>query len=207
MLAIAASGVVAEKTGDARDEYNALSLAVLTILDRWNEHRGTPTRPLPMSSARGNGTLNLLRKLLREHQPVDIYSRLSDRLEQFIAESNPLIPGAADALAAGRLDELGQLVAESQNLAERLLKNQVPETIYLAKSARDYGAVAASSFGAGFGGSVWALVRSAEAEEFLSAWRTAYSELFPKRRKSSTFFLTTGGQPAMDISKLIPASC
>jgi len=200
VLAIAASGVVAEKTGDARDEYNALSLAVLTILDRWNEQTKHADATLADVIARGNGTLNLLRKLLREHQPADISSRLGNRLEQFIAESNHLIPAAADALAAGRLDELGQLVAESQNLAERLLKNQVPETIFLAKSARDCGAVAASSFGAGFGGSVWALVRSAEAEEFLSAWRTAYAELFPKRRKSSTFFLTTGGQPAMDVS-------
>jgi len=38
------------------------------------------------------------------------------------------------------------------------LGNQIPQTIFLAKTARQLGAVAASAFGAGFGGSVWALV-------------------------------------------------
>jgi galactokinase len=38
VLAIGASGVVAEKTGEARDAYNALSLAVGAILNRWNEY-------------------------------------------------------------------------------------------------------------------------------------------------------------------------
>ena len=39
-----------------------------------------------------------------------------------------------------------------------LLGNQVPETIALARAALAHGAFAACSFGAGFGGSVWALV-------------------------------------------------
>ena len=42
-----------------------------------------------------------------------------------------------------------------------LLENQVPQTIGLARSARQCGAAAASAFGAGFGGSVWALVGAA----------------------------------------------
>ena len=60
----------------------------------------------------------------------------------------------------------GKLVDESQVAAEELLGNQVPETISLAKHARALGAYAASAFGAGFGGSVWALVSRSEAEQF-----------------------------------------
>jgi len=53
---------------------------------------------------------------------------------------------------------LGGLVDRSQELTTTHLRNQVPETIFLAKAAREEGAIAASAFGAGFGGSVWALV-------------------------------------------------
>jgi len=54
----------------------------------------------------------------------------------------------------GTWDKIGVLIDRSQDGAERLLGNQVPETIALARLARDLGAVAASAFGAGFGGSV-----------------------------------------------------
>ena len=57
-------------------------------------------------------------------------------------------------------------------MAERLLGNQVPETISLASTARALGAAAASAFGAGFGGSVWALVPEADAHAFASDWLT-----------------------------------
>ena len=40
----------------------------------------------------------------------------------------------------------------------------------MAKLAREHGAFASSSFGAGFGGSVWALVPAAEAAAFGERW-------------------------------------
>jgi galactokinase len=200
LLAVAASGVVAEKTGEARNDYNALSLAVLTIRDRWNKHTRNADPSLADVVARGNKALNQLRKILREHESADSSKRLIDRLEQFVAESSRLIPSAANALAAGRIDELGHLVETSQDLAERLLHNQVPETSFLAKSAKDHGAAAASAFGAGFGGSVWALVPADDSEQFLSNWRSQYISKFPARAPASTFFLTAGGHPALDVS-------
>jgi galactokinase len=201
VLAIAASGVIAEKTGAARDSYNALSLAVQTIVERWRQHSGANDTTLAAIVARGEPTLTQLRRLLSEiRDGAFSASRLIDRLEQFVMESNQIIPAAADALAEGRLKDLGQLGDTSQDLSERLLRNQVAETSFLAKSARDCGAVAASAFGAGFGGSVWALVRSAEAERFLAAWRKAYLRQFPERTSSSTFFVTAGGQSAQQIT-------
>ena len=72
------------------------------------------------------------------------------------AQSGEIVPQASEALAAGELEPFGRLVDRSQHAAEKLLGNQTPETVFLAASARRLGAVAASSFGAGFGGSVWA---------------------------------------------------
>jgi len=57
----------------------------------------------------------------------------------------------------------------------------IEETIRLAALAREAGAFAASSFGAGFGGSVWALVRAGEADQFAAAWRTAYQRTAANR--------------------------
>src|SRR5204862_4044059 len=82
---------------------------------------------------------------------------LVERVEQLDIESR-IVRASGDALAAGDLDRLGKLVEESQAAAERLLGNQIPETIELARSARELGAVAACAFGAGFGGSVYALL-------------------------------------------------
>src|SRR5699024_2437301 len=86
-----------------------------------------------------------------------------DRLDQFLRESGVLVPRAHLALAGGDLDAFAAAVAESQHLAETQLRNQVPETITLVQQAKSLGARAASAFGAGFGGSVWALVPTADA--------------------------------------------
>ncbi len=59
--------------------------------------------------------------------------------------------------------------------------------------ARSHGAVAASAFGAGFGGSVWALVRTADAPAFIEAWRRDYLGRFPAHADLAQFFVTTPG--------------
>jgi galactokinase len=94
---------------------------------------------------------------------------------------------------------LGQLVDRSQRGAEQLLGNQVPETFHLARSARSLGAAAASAFGAGFGGSVWSLVRRDDAERFERCWRESYEAHFPEQADRATFFITTAGPAAMRL--------
>ena len=81
-------------------------------------------------------------------------------------ESNEIVPRGGDFLANGDMKSFGASVDRSQLLAEKLLGNQTPETVELARSARAIGAAAASAFGAGFGGSVWALVSSSRADIF-----------------------------------------
>jgi galactokinase len=106
----------------------------------------------------------------------EAYNRLADpagmtgaRLEHLRAE-NARVAEAAEAFATGDIARIGELAAASQRDAERLLGNQVSETIVLVASALDLGAAAASSFGAGWGGSVWALVEERRAAAFAEKW-------------------------------------
>ena len=80
--------------------------------------------------------------------------------------------------------------------AVRMLHNQVPETIYLARRARELGAVAASAFGAGFGGSVWALVAHGYATDMCETLRADYATAFPQHAAAAEFFITAAGEPA-----------
>jgi len=121
------------------------------------------------------------------------------RFEHFFNESEEIVPSAGDALAAGDLPALGRLVDLSQKLAEGFLGNQVPETVFLARAARELGAAAASSFGAGFGGSVWALVRCDEAERFLADWAARYRGAFPLPAARAAFFLSGAGPAAAEL--------
>ena len=92
-----------------------------------------------------------------------------------------------------RLD-VGALVQEVTGVDEGLR-----HTIALAESARKLGALAASAFGAGFGGSVWALVRRSEADDFLDAWRQHYTECFPERADDAELFHSRPSSCAHEI--------
>jgi galactokinase len=195
VLAVAVSGVIAEKTGAARDAYNHASLAAGAVLKAWRRASGREHASLAQAVAESG--VNALREAVRE-TAVDGFStaRLLDRLEQFHAESFEIVPSAAAALEAGRLEEFGTLVARSQDLAERCLGNQVAETITLARTAREHGAIAASAFGAGFGGSVWALVPEREAAAFTERWASAYRARFAGAATGAAFLTTRPGDAA-----------
>jgi len=75
----------------------------------------------------------------------------------------------------------------------------VPETRDLARLAREQGALAASAFGAGFGGSVWSLVPRAEAAQLIQRWSGAYVAQYPVRESTCDFFATGAGPCAFPI--------
>lgn len=185
-LVIAVSGVVADKTGGAREHYNRAARAVATMLAAWRAATGRDDPSLAAALASAPDAPDRLRGL------VD--PSLLPRLDQFIAESEEIVPAAGDALLRGDVTALGPLVGRSQRLAEENLGNQVPETIALARAARAQGAAAASAFGAGFGGSVWALVETRAAAAFLDAWRDAYRREFPAAAGRAEFFPTGVGE-------------
>jgi galactokinase len=193
-LAIASSGVLAEKTGEAMAKYNRASLLVSALLELWRTGTGRADRSLADAIRSSADAPDRLRRIIVEcpHVAFD-QGALSRRLEQFIEESERIIPTAASALEQGELKTFGALVDESQRLTEELLDNQVPQTICLARTARRNGALAASAFGAGFGGSVWALVEMGMADAFLAAWARDYRQHFPAECERATFFLSGAG--------------
>jgi galactokinase len=121
---------------------------------------------------------------------------LGPRFAQFREEVEIVVPGVGDALRDRDFTALGTLVDRSMAMAEYALRNQVPETSFLARAARERGAVAASAFGAGFGGAVWAMVRAEEADAFVEAWRAAYLAAFPSRGEKARWLVTRPGAPA-----------
>jgi len=189
-LVVAVSGVQAEKTGAAKDRYNRISRSAREILGRWNAATrrddaslGDAVRSAPEAPAR-------LRALVGD-DPV-----LRGRLDQFVLESEVIIPGAARALASGDLLEFGRLVDLSQHQAETALGNQVPQTVALQSLAREHGAHAASAFGAGFGGSVWAMVDADGADDFAREWIAAYALAHPAVGGAASWLVTRPGAPA-----------
>jgi galactokinase len=190
---IGVSGVVADKTGSAKARYNRASQGVQSTLALWRSASGSKASTLAEAATSSPETPEQIRAALGLSANTKNSRWLLDRFDQFWRESEEIIPRAGDALAKRDLQAFGELVAESQAAAETLLGNQIPETVWLAREARALGAHAASAFGAGFGGSVWALVSRNRADEFVESWRDAYltSEFYAAR--SSQFFLTAPG--------------
>ena len=183
---IASSGVTAEKSGAALERYNRLATLAHAGADRLREATVVASSSLA-------GAVHVLGSAARDRQALDALlgdAALGERVWQFAVESEELIPAAGDALETGDLAMLGRVVDRSMRNAAGHLHNQIDETVFLARRARELGAVAASAFGAGFGGSVWALVRRAEADAMARALAAEYATAFPARADRSELFVT-----------------
>lgn len=200
VLVIASSGVTAEKTGTARKPYNEISREASLVLEGWRQMSGRDDVSLAAAVRSSPEAPDRIREMIRAATfPVAAGTsvrRLADRFEHFLDESERIVPEAAQALAANRLDVFAGLAARSQEQAERLLGNQVPETIFLAAAARRMGALAASAFGGGFGGSVWAMVPARDASGFESELAARYRASFPNRADAARIFTTLPGPSA-----------
>ncbi|HEY0970348.1 MAG TPA: galactokinase family protein [Gemmatimonadales bacterium] len=195
-FAIASSGVRAEKAGAARERYNRAAGLMSAAAELWRGATGRGDATVGAALDAVPGAADRLRAILAasrdgRYAPEELVARA----EQFVAEEREIIPAASDALLCVDLARFGALVDRSQELAERLLGNQIAETVQLARSARELGAPAASAFGAGFGGSVWALVADGEADDFVERWRAGYLARFPEHGGDAQFFTTRAGPP------------
>lgn len=172
ILAVAVSGVVAEKTTNARERYNRVAARARDAVAAWNRASGSNDANLGYALA---------------HAPAaDVLATMGNpdlhlRTAQLIAESQEIIPACIAALGRNDLATFGAQVARSQALAESNLFNQVPETTALVRLALEHGAVAASAFGAGFGGSVWAAFPEGcdRSKPWLAAYRTLHPAVAP----------------------------
>jgi galactokinase len=194
VFVIGASGITASKAGEHRERYNQAVDALQALLALWRARTGETPVTLGTLLDEDEGIADRLRALIDESPPGAVPAEvLHNRLDHFVAEARRIVPSATRALAAGDLETFGRLVDESQALAERWLGNQIPETSALARLARTLGAEGASAFGAGFGGSVWALVPEHDADRFRDAWRAAYEAEFPMLASRAAFFKTHAG--------------
>jgi len=197
IFAIAASGVVAEKTGAALERYNDLARLTAQLAELAEDRRSRALGTLLMADP---GAASALAGRLAAWPDRTERARLLARLTQLDGECRSIIPGVAHALRHGDLGRLGELVAASQQAAVSGLENQVPETVALVDLARCHGAVAASAFGAGFGGSVWAMVERARAASFVAEWDQAYKKAFPTHVNAAAVFLTRPAPPASRLA-------
>jgi galactokinase len=191
---VGASGVPSDKTGSLRDAYNRLSRAAGALSDCWRGATGRHDASLLAAATSASDAPQRMREILDSSSRADFSPTvLRERFDQFFSETVEIIPPAAEAIARRQEKAFGLLVDRSQALAEQLLQNQIPQTVALARSARAIGAIAASSFGGGFGGSVWALVPAAESTRFKSRWAAAYFRAFPDCADRAVFFETRPG--------------
>lgn len=185
------SGVEADKAGSARDRYNRASLATRALVDVWTQ-AGEPGATLAAALASGPHAEDRLRRLIAASTHVSFSADdLSVRLSHFTAE-DARVPAALSAFQDEDADRLGELSAASQLDADRWLGNQIAETRDLVAIARENGAFAATSFGAGFGGSVWALVTAAHATHVAERAVAQYRLRYPTREKLDWFVARPG---------------
>lgn len=198
---LASSGVAAEKAGRAQAQYNRASLGVRALIDLWRAHIG-PIGSLTEALLADPDAEARLRAVI-DTCPLAEWPReaLHIRLSAFAREV-PRVPLAAAAFATADRESVGALAAASHDDADQLLGNQLIETNALVDMALQRGAFAASAFGAGFGGSVWALVDSADpviVQRFGEHWMNAYRQAFPARAGLSTCFDARPGLPLTDL--------
>ncbi len=212
VFVIGVSGVRASKAAGARARYNSLSDLATRIASIWRVGTGGEEPHLGAILDSSPDAAGRLRRVIEqgpgsglgsgpESVGPDDAGAMIRRVEQFRTETRELIPAVTEALRSGDLAAVGGHMEASQRLAETHLGNQVPETMHLAASARDVGAIAASSFGAGFGGAVWALVERSTVDDFGAAWARSYREAFPNRAPRSRFVTTE----AADAADPLPA--
>ncbi|HJE51289.1 MAG TPA: galactokinase [Tessaracoccus flavescens] len=190
---VAVSGVLAEKTGAALESYNNASLRARELTEAWNDATGRDDAVLADALASDEDALEGLRAI-SAHDPA-----LSARLTAFVTESEVAIPRAIKALEAGDMVAFGKAAELSHRNADEALGNQIPETNRLQSLANELGATASAGFGAGFGGSVWALVPTEQAQEFADRWLSAYVNEFPQVQGTASTIVTRPSGPARRV--------
>jgi galactokinase len=196
-IVIAASGVGSHKTGTEREAYNRLSQGAAALLEIWNGHfEPAPSLSVALES-RGGAVDRLSALVAQTTTPGWTPAQLVRRLQHFVREDRR-VEIAASALRQGDEGALGAAALESQQDGETLLGNQVPATSALTRLAVESGAFAARSFGAGFGGSVWAAV-TGDASTFLDRWLTAYRVEVPVPGAHATGFVANPGPPLTKV--------
>ncbi len=195
---IASSGVQADKADSVKERYTRAADGIRVLHAIWNKHAAAPARSLADAlSSTPDAAEMLMSRLEPSADGRFSAADLRRRLQHFTRET-ARAPEAARAFRDADARAIGELAADSQREADELLGNQIAETNLLAKLARDHGAFASSSFGAGFGGSVWALAPTADAAAFGERWTHAFMKQMP-HVGTAAWFLARPGPAATEI--------
>lgn len=181
-IVVANSGVQAPKTGTAMEQFNHVSRRAALAVAKFNSdfqasHSNLREIVTDVCSRRLGDQAAVERNFQKDAASRDLW----ERYVQFQREDTEFIPEALRALSARDYSRLGRVIDESHDLSREYLRNIIPEIDRLQRSARALGAVAASGFGAGFGGSAYAIVPKPLECEFQKAWREDYLRQFPER--------------------------
>ena len=183
-IVVAFSGRKAEKTIDAREKYNRLSLMASKSVEELNRINSTNFimlrdffKDLP-SEKRADTAYNQL--------VTSGYEELAERSYQFFKEEE-IIEKATDCLVNNKFNDFGEYIKESHKLSKKYLKNIVPEIDFLQKEAIKLGAIGASGFGAGFGGSCYAIIKKGSENDFIELWKNRYLKKYPQYNQIAEF--------------------
>ena len=182
VVVVAYSGKKAEKTKDAMAKYNRLSgdaSQAVQVLNRVNGTEYTLLRDFFPETSFHERTEAAMDQLKGDKS-------LLTRAYQFFRERE-IIFQAVECLKESRMETYGRLINESHDLSREYLKNIADEVDYLQQIANEIGALGATGFGGGFGGSCYALVQESQAEDFMDHWSEKYHERFSKYRGLTQF--------------------
>lgn len=197
---IAASGVQARKAGAAKRAYNLAAQRAAAVAQAWRTATAGQEPHMAAVLSHNNYHQAHLLEALKTHTPEGFDAgALRVRLKHFLIENEEVLPMAIDAYEKKDWTRFGDAVDRSQEAARHLLGNQVPQTVLLGRAARALGAIAATSFGAGYGGAVWAMVKREDVHEFLHRWQAQYGNAFPGQIDRASFFATDPGPPVFQL--------
>lgn len=187
------SGAKARKTGEAMYKYNLVAKRAGLVVDRYNQAYATAHRLMrhileENSSLTADATLAKVKKAAANYKERGRDLDLPGRFHQFYLEDQEFIPKATKALASQDYEELARVTNLSHEASKTYLWNIAPEVEFLQKEALKLGALAASGFGAGFGGSAYALVQTGDVSGFLERIEESYKKRFPRYTKRAEFF-------------------
>ena len=193
-IVIAFSGVRAEKTREALEKYNLASRRASRAVEAYNREYGTGFGNLRevLGSARGVSESRWLREI-EARLSGDPGLGLPERIRQFLREERTHMPRAIRALLWRDIEGFGAALNASHGDSRRYLWNIAPEIDSLKKSALALGASGATGFGAGFGGSIMAVLPVDRADSFAAAWQSAYARRHPALAERASFFRTETG--------------
>jgi galactokinase len=193
-LVVAFSGIRAEKTAQALEKYNLAARRAALAVEAYNRRFGTALQNLGEIAAhnRDRPGARLLQDIAGsapEHAQLD----LAGRLRHFLLEEERYIPAAVRGLLWRNAEAFGAALTSSHRASKKYLRNIAPEIDHLQRSAVSLGASGASGFGAGFGGSIVAVLPAARAEPFARDWQEAYARRYPAAATEACFFRTAPG--------------